>query len=239
MRVEGQTDTMPDVPHALRGLKRQVTARNGWGRSDDRTNVLRALTGADYLSLAALLVAWVAALLCLSGEPNLAILTMFGAFGFDKLDGWWARRQGTASKFGRQIDSFIDIFAYLVTGALLFHYELAPNEVVSAVVGFVILAFGGLRLVRHNAEGFDAREGTSYYHGTTVVHTNGVVLVNYALVETVAWWNGWLAAASVLVAAPLMISAYRAPKTVRAHVVLGVAMAAIGAVCLGLEFGSL
>ncbi len=230
---------MPDVPHALRGLKRQVTARNGWARSDDRTNVLQALTGADYLSLAALLIAWVAALLVLSGEPNLAILTMFGAFGFDKLDGWWARRQGIASQFGRQIDSFIDIFAYLVTGALLFHVELAPNDLVSAVIGFVILAFGGLRLVRHNAEGFDAQDGISYYHGTTVVHTNAVVLVNYALVATVSWWNGWLAALSVLVAAPLMISAYRAPKTVGAHIMLGVAMTALAAVCFGLELGYL
>jgi len=127
---------MSDESETLRDVTRRLSTRNGWARSTDRTNLLSALTTADYLSLAALFVAWTSALLFLSNEPNWAIVTMFGAFVFDKLDGYWARRTGTASPFGRQIDSFIDIFAYLVTGALLFHYELAPNDVVSAVVGF-------------------------------------------------------------------------------------------------------
>jgi CDP-diacylglycerol--serine O-phosphatidyltransferase len=230
---------MSDEPEPLRDLSRWLSTRNGWTRSTDRTNLLSALTTADYLSLAALFVAWTSALLFLSNEPNWAILTMFGAFVFDKLDGYWARRTGTTSPFGRQIDSFIDIFAYLVTGALLFHYELAPNDVVSAVVGFAVLAFGGLRLVRHSSEGFESHESVSYYHGTTVVHTNAVVLLNYVAFSVVGVWNGWIATALVLVAAPFMISEYRAPKTVGAHVVLGVLAAGIGAVVLGLEFGYL
>jgi CDP-diacylglycerol--serine O-phosphatidyltransferase len=162
---------------------------------------------------------------------------MVGAFGLDKLDGYWARRQGYDSAFGRQVDSFVDVFAYLVTGALLFHFEIAPHPAVSAVVGFAVLAFGGLRLVRHNAEGFDSQGGVSYYHGTTVVHTNGVVVACYLLGELTAVWTGWLSAVAVLAAAPLMISAYRAPKTVGAHVVLGLFAAGVTAACLGLEFG--
>lgn len=230
---------MPDESNTLGGLKRQIAVRNGWARSDERTSVLRALNGADYLSLAALFVAWTSALLFVSGEPNLAVLTMFGAFAFDKLDGWWARRQGTESAFGRQIDSFIDIFAYLVTGSLLFHYEIAPNPAVSAIVGFVVLAFGGLRLVRHNAEGFEARDGVSYYHGTTVVHTNAVIVANYVLLATVPAWNGWIATVLVLAAAPLMVSDYRAPKTPRAHAVLGLLVVAVSAVCVALYVGLL
>lgn len=129
------------------------------------------------------------------------------------------------------------VFVYLVTGALLFHYELAPNDAVSAVVGFVILAFGGLRLVRHNAEGFESRESVSYYHGTTVVHTNAVVLANYVLIDLVGFWNGWIVAVLILLTAPLMISEYRAPKTTTAHVLLGCFAIGILAVCLGFEFG--
>ncbi len=218
------------------GLIRQIEARNGWESPTDGTNIVRTLNGADALSLVALFVAWSSALLFLSGQPNLGIVVMFGAFVFDKLDGYWARRQGVSSKFGRQIDSFIDIFAYLVTGGLLFHYELAPNRLVSAVVGFAVLAFGGLRLVRHNAEGFESSGDVSYYHGTTVVHTNVVVVINYLLVTFVGTWNGWLATATVLAASPLMISEYRAPKTGTTHAILGGFAAVVTGVCLALEY---
>jgi len=223
--------------HGLaRHLLDRLAARNGWGGASERTNILRTLNGADLLSLLALFVAWSSALLFLAGEPNWAIVVMAGAFVFDKLDGYWARRQGISSPFGRQIDSFIDIFAYLVTGALLFHYELAPNRLVSGVVGFAILAFGGLRLVRHNAEGFESSGGTSYYHGTTVVHTNALVIANYLLVSFVGAWNGWLAAATLVAGAPLMVSEYRAPKTTTAHALCGGFTAIAVGACLVLEY---
>jgi CDP-diacylglycerol--serine O-phosphatidyltransferase len=206
-------------------------------QSAERTNVLAALTGADWLSLGALFLAWTSALLFLSGEPNWALIAMFGGFGFDKLDGYYARSRGIDSAFGRQIDSFIDVFVYLVTGALLFHYELAPTIHVSAVVGFVVLALGGLRLVRHNSEGFGSDGGESYYHGTTVVHTNLVVVANYLLAAFVgAWWVGWLAAATTLAAAPLMISDYKAYKTDRSHLLAGLAALVTTALVLLVEF---
>lgn len=230
---------MSDESKTAHDLSHRLSTRNGWARSTDRTHLLSALTAADYLSLVALFVAWLSTLLLLSNEPNWAILTMFGSFLFDKLDGYWARRTGTTSTFGRQIDSFIDIFAYLVTGALLFHYELAPNDAVSAIVGFAILAFGGLRLSRHSLEGFESHDSVSYYHGTTVVHTSAVVLVNYVALNLIGFWNGWIATVLVLVWAPFMISEYRAPKTVGAHVLLGILATGVGAVALGLELGHL
>lgn len=230
---------MSDGGRLADGLIERIEARNGWESSTDRTNIVRTLNGADLLSLVALFIAWSSALLFIGGQTNWGIVVMFGAFVFDKLDGYWARRRGVSSKFGRQIDSFIDIFAYLVTGGLLFHYELAPNRLVSAIVGFAILAFGGLRLVRHNAEGFDSAGDVSYYHGTTVVHTNVVVLVNYLLVTLVGSWNGWLATATILAASPLMISEYRAPKTGTTHVLLGGFAVVVTVVCLALEFGYL
>lgn len=230
---------MSDESKTLRDVAHQLSTRNGWARSTDRTHLLSTLTTADFLSLAALFVAWLSILLLLSDEPNWAILTMFGAFLFDKLDGYWARRTGTTSPFGRQIDSFIDIFAYLVTGALLFHYQLTPNHAVSAVVGFAILAFGGLRLIRHSSEGFESHDSVSYYRGTTVVHTSAVVLVNYVALNLVGFWHEWIATVLVLVSAPFMVSEYRAPKTVGAHVLLGVLAIGVGTVALGLEFGYL
>ncbi|ERG94711.1 CDP-alcohol phosphatidyltransferase family protein, partial [Haloquadratum walsbyi] len=117
----------------------------------DRINIRDRLTGADYISLSALLFGWASALLFVRGEPNWGVIVMFTAFGFDKLDGWYARRTGNTSPFGRQVDSFIDVFAYLVPAALLYHLTLAPNLLASISVGFCILSFGGLRLVRHNS----------------------------------------------------------------------------------------
>ena len=208
-------------------------------RSPDRTSVVARLTGADLLSMVALFLAWTSALAFVGEEPNWAIVLMFGAFAFDKLDGAYARWRGISSPFGRQIDSFIDVFAYLVTAALLFHYAVSPHFAASVVVGFVVIAFGGLRLVRHNSEGFGDDDGVSYYHGTTVVHTNFVVVANYLLVALVPLWNGWLAALTVGVAAPLMVSDYKAYKTTTSHLLGGATAALVTALALFIEFGHL
>jgi CDP-diacylglycerol--serine O-phosphatidyltransferase len=223
----------------IRGVQDRIDAGVGRRRvrSSERTNVLRALNGADYLSLVALFVAWISAMLLVSGEPNWGVVVMFGAFLFDKLDGWYARRYDVSSRFGRQVDSFIDIFAYLVPAALLFHFTLAPHPVVSAVVGFTILAFGGLRLIRHNSEGFGDDGGESYYHGTTVVHTNVVVLANYLLVGYVGLWNGWLAALTTVLVCPLMVSDYKAYKNDRSHLLVGLLALVVTGLVLGLEYG--
>jgi CDP-diacylglycerol--serine O-phosphatidyltransferase len=188
----------------------------------DSGNILYRLTPADYVSLVALFWAWTAALAFLDGATRLGVALTFVAFAFDKLDGWLARRLDVASALGRQIDSFIDVFVYLVTGALLFHYALAPNVIASALVGFLVIGFGGLRLIRHNEEGFVEVDGTSHYHGTTVVHTHLVVVANVVLATYVDAWSGWLAAATIVAVCPLMVSDYRAPKSERVHYLLGV-----------------
>lgn len=208
-------------------------------RSSTGENMIYRLNAADWLSLAALFWGWVGAVFLVVGEPNWAILAVLCGFGFDKLDGYYARKHDLASSFGRRIDSFVDVFVYLVPAALLYHVAMAPHPAVSAVVGFVVIAFGGLRLVRHSSEGFGEGATASYYVGTTVVHTHLVVLANYFLVSLVAPWNGWLAAATVVAVCPLMTSQYRAYKTDLGHVLVGVAGAVAVGLALGLEYGLL
>ncbi|WP_247000362.1 CDP-alcohol phosphatidyltransferase family protein [Halosolutus gelatinilyticus] len=209
----------------------------------DRTQLsdgdfLRALSIADYCSLTSLLFAWTAALLIVSGELNWGIVAMFAAFGFDKLDGYVARR-GYGSEYGLQIDSFIDVFAYLVTAALIYHVALAPTFVASLVVGFAIAGFGGLRLVRHAHEGFSSDDQGSFYRGITVVHVNVVVVGAYILAQFVDAWNGWITAALVLAVAPLMISNYRCYKTNVGHVLVAAGGIAASVVAVALELGYL
>jgi CDP-diacylglycerol--serine O-phosphatidyltransferase len=201
-------------------------------------NMVGRLGGADWLSLAALFCAWVGGVLFLRGEPNWAILAVLGGFVFDKLDGFYARTTGSVSRFGRGIDSFIDVFVYVVSAALLYHFTMAPHPVVSVVVGFVLLMFGGLRLVRHTTEGFGSDGDESYYVGTTVVHTHVVVLANYFLITLVDPWNGWLAGLTIVAVSPLMTSRYRAYKTDVGHwLVAGVGSVAV-ALSLAIEFGA-
>lgn len=228
--------TMPDDWGPLRELRRRLPWIDPTADAD-RTSVLSSLVGADLVSLVALLVAWVATLLFLTGEPNWAIVAMIGAFVFDKLDGTWARYRGTDSDLGRRIDSYVDVFVYLLTAALLFHFELSPHLGASVVVGFAILAFGGLRLVRHTVEGFTEIDQTIYYHGTTVVHTNAIVVANYLLLTLTDVWNGWLATVTVLAVCPLMISDYRAPKSAGAHRLVALLGVLVVACVLAIEFG--
>lgn len=221
-----------------RWLRRAIGRRRGIDREEPSSMVTR-LSVADWLSLTALFFAWWAAVLFVVGDPSRAIVVMLGAFLFDKLDGYCAREFGYASEFGRRIDAFIDVPTYLFSAALLYHVALAPNLVASVVVGFAILAFGGLRLIRFTEEGFVREDGISYYRGITVVHVNVLVVTNYFLAFLLPVWNGWLAGASVLVVSPLMISEYRSPKTVGAHWLLGIgALIAIG-LCLAIELGYL
>lgn len=200
-------------------------------------HILLRLSLADYCSFIALLFAWGATVLLLSLEPNWAIVAMFCGFAFDKLDGYIARQYDRQSAFGRHIDSFIDVFVYLVTAAVLYQIVMSPHLAMSVVVGFLLIAFGGLRLVRFTDEGFVTDGGTSYYRGITVVHTNLLVLVNYFLIQFIPQWNGWLAAASIAIACPIMVSDYPSKKTVKSQSVVAVlGLVAIG-LCLALEFG--
>lgn len=229
-----------ELREAIRGVRKRVEATDRIvAERGDRTDVFTELTGADYISLAALFVGWGSVLLFLRGEPNWALLVMFAAFLLDKADGWYARRAGVSSPFGRRVDSFIDIFAYLVPGALLYHVAMAPNDVASLVVGFLVLAFGGLRLVRHSSEGFGSDGERSYYHGTTVVHTNLVVVANYFLVTLVDPWSGWLAGLVVAASCPLMVSDYKAYKTDASHALAASGAVAATTLALALEWGYL
>ncbi len=228
------TDVKTHVRTAMRNVRRQVDRRKP---PADEEFLLFSLGVADYISLVALFFGWTATLLVLSGEPNWALVTMLVGFGFDKLDGFYAREYGEPTVMGRHIDAFVDVFTYLVPAVAIYHVVLSPNTPLSVVVGFAVLAFGLLRLVRFASQGLDADGGTSYYRGITVVHLNVLVVGNYFLDAFVAQWNSWLAAATILLAAPLMISNYRSYKTVGSHTVAALLSLVVVGLALLLELG--
>lgn len=175
-------------------------------------DILKKLNLPDYLSLTALFWAWLSVLLILAQKSNYAILVMLLAFICDLLDGYVARRLGLESKLGREIDSYVDIFTYLVFSALFYYFFLSPNQVAGIVVGFLILVFGGLRLIRFNQEGIRCEHGRKFYRGITVVHINAVVLLFYFLQELTPWWEAWFSASILTLVAPLMLSNHKSYK---------------------------
>lgn len=96
---------------------------------------------ADSLT-AARIAASVLLLFPLAASPFLAVYTLAGVT--DALDGWLARKSGTASEFGARLDSVADLLFY---GVLLFRLfpvltQRMPVEIWYAVTVIVLLRLG-------------------------------------------------------------------------------------------------
>lgn len=166
----------------------------------------------DYFSLTGLLFSWVSIIFIISNEPNKAIIAMLGAFLFDLLDGFYARKFRLESTYGRQLDSFVDIFTYLLFSSLFFFRYLAPNQLIGIIIGFIIVLFGILRLIRFNKEGILTSKGRNFYRGITVVHTSLAILIFYFLSRLTSFWNPWLSTILILIISPLMTSNIKSYK---------------------------
>lgn len=165
----------------------------------------------DYLSLTGLLLAWVSLILLLNNEPNWAIVLSLTAVFFDFFDGYFARKLNLESVFGRQVDSLIDVVTYLIFSSLIFLKYLAPNLVMGAAIGALILILGVLRLARFNSEGFITIKDKVYYRGLPVTHVYFSVIVLY-FINSFLSWTGWFNAFILLPVSLLMISDYKFRK---------------------------
>jgi CDP-diacylglycerol--serine O-phosphatidyltransferase len=63
----------------------------------------------------------------------------------DMADGFLARRLGLESEFGKNLDSFCDVFAYLVLPEFIL-FQMGMQDLVSACALFAFLTAGLLRL---------------------------------------------------------------------------------------------
>ncbi|OGG03533.1 hypothetical protein A2W14_03030 [Candidatus Gottesmanbacteria bacterium RBG_16_37_8] len=175
-------------------------------------DLIKKLTKADYISFIGLFFAWISILLIEVNIPKFAIITSLIAFMLDILDGWTSRKFKTASLLGRQIDSYVDIFTYLIFSALLVFKFLSPNLIIGIIVGFFILLFGGLRLIRFNNEGILSDKGATYYRGVTVVHIYLLVLVLYFINKYSNLQLSWVSTVMLLVICPSMLSNFKSYK---------------------------
>ena len=113
-------------------------------------DIIKKLTTADYISFSGLFIALISIVLLFSNIPKFAIFMSLAAFVLDILDGWFARRFKQESLLGREIDSYVDIFTYVIFSSLFVIKLLSPNIILGVITGYLILLFGGLRLIRFN-----------------------------------------------------------------------------------------
>lgn len=196
---------------------------------------LKKLKLADYLTLTGLFFSWASILLLLNRQPNWSIVVIMMAFSFDLLDGFTARKFSQVSRFGRELDSYGDIFIYLVFSSLLFYFYLSPHQLIGLLIGFLILVFGGLRLIRFNHEGIRKDKELKYYRGMTVVHIMFLALICYFFKQLTNLWSDYFSVLILLAASLAMISNYKSYK-VENYWLFGLVILSIIATSLILEY---
>jgi len=167
-----------------------------------------SLTPADGMTLGALALACGGLLLALHGLLSLAIVLMLGAMLVDMLDGALARRMAWDSEFGRYLDSFADVFTYLVL-PLFALFQFGMRDALSVLALFAFLACGVLRLARFNIVGTVKDEGVEYHLGLQVIWSHLLVVLVFPA------WHLWGEIVRVPVTAALLVMSFFMVRHVR------------------------
>ncbi len=132
----------------------------------------------DVLTLGSLLLSILGLFSALHGLLSLSIGLMLLAMFVDMLDGLLARRMQLESEFGRYLDSFCDVFAYLVL-PLFILYQFGMQDPFSLAALFAFLACGLLRLARFNILSTVEEAGVQYHLGLQVIWSHLVVVLAF------------------------------------------------------------
>lgn len=105
-----------------------------------------------------------------------AVAVFFGIF-FDMADGRVARLTKTQSDFGIQLDSLADVITFGAAPAVLvYHWGLSRLGLVGAVVAFLYLGCGALRLARFNVLAARGPGSKKYFIGLPIPLAAGVLM---------------------------------------------------------------
>lgn len=173
--------------------------------------IIETIGIAGAVSILSLLAAWAAICLLLAGQLQFAVVAAVVAFLLDSFDGFLARKLGKASEFGRQLDGMIDAFNYSLFAALLVQQILLPG-VLGFITGFFILAFGILRLVGFNTNGYLKRGKKLYYEGVVTCHLSLSAII-FVFLDQFLTIPSWVVAGILIILSILQLSTIRTPKT--------------------------
>ncbi len=166
-----------------------------------REHFIVSLNWIDVITLISLLLACLGLLAALRGRLSLAIAIMLLGMFTDMLDGGLARSTFNPrgeTEFGRYLDSFCDVFVYLILPMFVL-YQFGMQDLLSLAAIFAFLASGILRLSRFNMIGAIEEAGVKYHLGLQVIWSHLVVVLAFPL------WRGWGASTRYLIAAGLLV----------------------------------
>jgi CDP-diacylglycerol--serine O-phosphatidyltransferase len=117
-----------------------------------------------------------------SGNPEphglyrASLAVLFGIF-FDMADGRLARLTRTQSRFGTQLDSLADQVTFGVAPALIiYQWGLSSLGLAGALIGFVYVACGAIRLARFNILAERTSGSMKYFVGVPIPLAAGVLV---------------------------------------------------------------
>lgn len=167
---------------------------------DARLSFLR-LAPADWVTLGSLVLACGSLHSALGERLSLAIALMVLAMLTDMLDGPVARRTTGPRPFGMQLDSFVDVFVYLMAPALIL-YQLGQKDPLSLAGLLAYCAAGVLRLSHFNLVGTEPdplRPEVTRHVGLPVIWSQLLAALAFPA------WQLWGPAARPVIAAILLV----------------------------------
>ena len=118
--------------------------------------------------------------LILNGEPIKAGWVMMVGVFFDILDGKLARLMGLTSRFGTEFDSLADTISFCAVPSVLIYsiYVEGLPKLLGAVISFMPLLFGTIRLAKFNIDTSD--EPKPYFIGLTTP-LSAITIISFML----------------------------------------------------------
>jgi len=107
----------------------------------------------NMMTMASLLTGFLGILWSIEGRFEMAAVAIIVSCVFDGLDGKLARLTNTASDFGVQLDSLVDLVAFGVAPAvMIYQWHTHDFGRLGIMASFLVMACGSLRLARFNIQ---------------------------------------------------------------------------------------
>jgi CDP-diacylglycerol--serine O-phosphatidyltransferase len=181
---------------------------------NQRDPFIVSLTWVDLLTLVSLLLACLGLLSAWIGTLTLAIGLMTLSMFVDMLDGFIARRSKLESEFGKYLDSFCDVFTYLLL-PLFILFQFGMQDALSICALFAFLVCGLLRLSRFNIIGTLEDEGVAYHIGLQVFWSQLLVVIAFPVWHWLGKSARYPVVTILFVMSIFMIRNLRFPKPVK------------------------
>jgi len=164
----------------------------------------------DFVTYVVLTVAVLSILASLGHDYQRAAQLVLTAALLDAVDGALARKWGTASSFGAQLDSLVDLVAFGVAPAILVvTWQFSDRPVTGAILGVAFVLAAAYRLARFNVE-----DKAAYFSGMSSTAAGALVacLVLLPMRLPAAWLIAVVAVLALLMASRLPYYAGRSER---------------------------